>query len=263
MGLELLLGIGPRVEPLDAQGLAAVTDAVEASDVQRCYEARLQGDPWVTGRIEVFWTVREGHATRVKVERNTTDDDALADCLVEAVEGWAMPAGIEGSVTWPFVLVTPERNPMPVRASVTSACETRGVVVTVAEGAVAQIRGLVSGLDGCSEDLGVELSGPVPDGIYTVEFASEPVAPTLAAEVAARASDIQSCYEAALRQEPATAGRIELAIRAGEGRVLEATIQSNETGDEALGECITGMTEHWELPPELEDAGVFPFVLGP
>ena len=170
MLFPLLMALGGKSDPLNAHELSQVADAVDTAAVQACFEEALERDPYTTGRVEVAWVVAKGETRKIQLKRDTTGDDAVASCLTAAIEAWPMPAELDGSVLFPFVLITPNRNPVPVRASVKNACETKGVVFRVVSRAVVDVRGLESGVDGCDTPIEVELSGVVEDGVYTLEF---------------------------------------------------------------------------------------------
>jgi hypothetical protein len=79
--------------------------------------------------------------------------------------------------------------------------------------------------------------------------------------------EVRTCYNAALEIDPETAGRVVVQIKIGaSGAVRSTTIESDDTGDAALGPCIAAKIEGWTFP-ELADgesvAITYPFVLEP
>jgi hypothetical protein len=76
--------------------------------LQRCASGALKttpaGEP-LAGQVDIrFRIMPDGRSTAVRSIANTTSSPALAECLVDVVEGWTFPAGAEGphDFVWPF-----------------------------------------------------------------------------------------------------------------------------------------------------------------
>jgi Ca-activated chloride channel family protein len=86
--------------------------------------------------------------------------------------------------------------------------------------------------------------------------------------VRAHLNEVRGCYNTALTRDRATAGRVEINfIIARNGKVMSAVVQSNETGDVKLGNCIAARAKTWSFP-EVEGGGStiivsYPFMLRP
>lgn len=98
--------------------------------------------------------------------------------------------------------------------------------------------------------------------------ASEPVEQADNAEQAAIAKalrkhsrDIKRCYNKALRRNPDTHGRVEMAWTVEDGGVTNARVRSNTTDDAELGRCISEKMADWTFPPELSGDIIYPFIL--
>lgn len=73
--------------------------------------------------------------------------------------------------------------------------------------------------------------------------------PALVTALQARARDAQRCYDAALKRDPATAGRIVIGLQiTGDGAVCATRIVDRQIGDAELGECIREIFLGLKLP---------------
>ena len=74
--------------------------------LSRCHSMVLQGDPSVTGKIRIQWTIVKDRVTSVKILNNDAGSRALANCVKKRLRGWrfpgAVPSGGVGVVTFPF-----------------------------------------------------------------------------------------------------------------------------------------------------------------
>ncbi len=97
------LDLDPELKPTQ---VTQVADLVRrnAPQLQRCYELALNDQPSLEGRVEIAWTIMDGRSEMVEVYRNTTGSQALASCMVERVERWKYPEGLETDLIYPFVL---------------------------------------------------------------------------------------------------------------------------------------------------------------
>ena len=55
--------------------------------VEACASAATRRNPHLRGRVELRWTIAEGHASDVSVRTNETRDDDLAACLRQTLLG--------------------------------------------------------------------------------------------------------------------------------------------------------------------------------
>jgi hypothetical protein len=84
--------------------MAAVRTAVSryAGQAKYCYETELRADPDLAGVVELRWSLGNGAARDVRLVRDGVGSDALVRCLVGKVSKWEFPAGLTGTVDWPF-----------------------------------------------------------------------------------------------------------------------------------------------------------------
>ncbi len=74
--------------------------------VRYCYEAQLQRQPTLRGRIEIAWRInREGRVTTSRVARSTMGNPGVEGCIVRQVRNWRFdqPDGGEVDVVFPFI----------------------------------------------------------------------------------------------------------------------------------------------------------------
>ncbi len=80
------------------------------SEVSRCYEAQLDANPELAGRVNVRFTISgTGTVESASVQDSTAENDALHTCITSAVQRWTFPApdgGAQVVVTYPFILRT-------------------------------------------------------------------------------------------------------------------------------------------------------------
>ena len=74
---------------------------------------------------------------------------------------------------------------------------------------------------------------------------------------------VKYCYEAQLKTNPSLSGRVEVAWTVRDGRVSDATLFSNTTGNDTLGKCIVSKVKRWRFPDGVEGDVVYPFILTP
>lgn len=76
------------------------------SEVRECYDAGLQHDPELAGRVAVQFVIGpKGKVTRATAESEMEGD--VPACIAKAVEGWLFPRPADGkdvAVAYPFVL---------------------------------------------------------------------------------------------------------------------------------------------------------------
>lgn len=73
---------------------------------------------------------------------------------------------------------------------------------------------------------------------------------------------VQTCYEQQLKEHPKLAGRIEVSWSIVKGKVVDAQLIGNSTGNDMLGSCIIGKVKRWRFPEDLEKLDIlsYPFV---
>ncbi len=75
------------------------------------------------------------------------------------------------------------------------------------------------------------------------------------------ATQLKYCYEVGLRSNPSLAGRVVMDWTFAEGRVSNARVSENTTGDDALADCVLGKVRRWNgFPREAEGDVTWPFV---
>ena len=88
----------------------------------------------------------------------------------------------------------------------------------------------------------------------------------ISAAIKARLSGIKACYEQQLKRNPKLAGKIVIAfVIDEEGKVSEASVDSDTLGDGAVAKCIIGLIRRVRFPkPDEGDVqATFPFVFTP
>jgi hypothetical protein len=67
--------------------------------------------------------------------------------------------------------------------------------------------------------------------------------------VRAHLNEVRSCYNAGLTRNPNLAGRVTIQFSiVGTGKVASAVVESNTTGDSAVGNCIAQAVKRWKFP---------------
>ncbi|MBT9558291.1 MAG: AgmX/PglI C-terminal domain-containing protein, partial [Myxococcales bacterium] len=119
-GLETGVALGPkkpkRIGRLDTSGgqsagfckkenIASVVRS-RASAIRACYEARLQVNEKLAGKLTARWTIGvDGKVTAPSISSNTVGDPAVGSCLLGVVRrlNFQKPEGGVCIVQWPFV----------------------------------------------------------------------------------------------------------------------------------------------------------------
>jgi hypothetical protein len=85
------------------------------------------------------------------------------------------------------------------------------------------------------------------------------------AVVVAGSPDLRRCYESALTEHPAAAGRIVLQIHVrADGHVIDADVVESEIDDGMLTDCFGRRARHWHFPASAHDVTLrYPFDLTP
>ncbi len=145
---------------------------------------------------------------------------------------------------------------------------------------VAKGRGKTAGID--SGDLAAKGGGPVDTGAKGKEVAVKGTVQvkkpseafgtgvldtnSIAKVVGRRKGAVKSCYEKQLKRNPKLAGKVKVQFTILEsGRVGQARVVEDTTGDPAVGTCIANAMKRWRFPKP--DGGsvtvAFPFVFAP
>jgi outer membrane biosynthesis protein TonB len=80
-------------------------------EVKRCYEAQLEKDKDLAGKIMVRFLIGvEGKVTESGIQESTLKSPAAEKCIADAVRGWEFPRPRGGTVavSYPFVLASSE-----------------------------------------------------------------------------------------------------------------------------------------------------------
>ncbi|HLT38177.1 MAG TPA: TonB family protein [Enhygromyxa sp.] len=85
--------------------------------------------------------------------------------------------------------------------------------------------------------------------------------------VRAHVNEVRSCYNKSLVSDPNVSGRVAIQFVIGDdGKVVSAAVQTNDTGDEALGTCVARQVKKWKFPSVPGGGNVtvtYPFVFSP
>lgn len=90
---------------LDKDAIRAVVRA-HIGEVKACYDAGLQRDPQLAGRIVVGFEIStSGAVSGAKIAESTLADAQVGACVAAAVQGWTFPQPQGGSlaVSYPFL----------------------------------------------------------------------------------------------------------------------------------------------------------------
>lgn len=96
-----LQGVVERGVPMDL-----VENVVDARlwELEQCYDVRLSDDPALSGRLDLGWSLRDGHVDgRPYVIDASSSDPRLAACVIDRVRGWRFPSDATGDVAWRIV----------------------------------------------------------------------------------------------------------------------------------------------------------------
>ncbi len=79
--------------------------------IKACYARRLGEQADVAGRMQFDFQVEAGVVTTATVATIEAEDalvdEALGNCVVEAIKDWKIDESVTGSVSWPFTFVAP------------------------------------------------------------------------------------------------------------------------------------------------------------
>jgi hypothetical protein len=76
-------------------------------------------------------------------------------------------------------------------------------------------------------------------------------------------SQVKTCHDISLKNNPDVAGRVEIDVEIMDGKVTMASVSKNTTGDSSVGSCIERKIKRWKFPATCSDIAVFPFALSP
>ncbi len=75
-------------------------------DIQNCYEAELNRDPTLQGRITMQWVISpSGDVVSASVQESTMNNSAVEQCMAQRIQRWSFPAPDGGGivrVNYPF-----------------------------------------------------------------------------------------------------------------------------------------------------------------
>jgi hypothetical protein len=115
LGNTGLLGMRPRVahgEPI-VDGSVAVADIgrvvrAHRNDLQACYDQGLSKDPELAGDLRITFAIASsGEVTSSTVAESSVANEAVPNCVAEAINGWTFPKPRDGGtveVSYPFTL---------------------------------------------------------------------------------------------------------------------------------------------------------------
>lgn len=117
-------------------------------------------------------------------------------------------------------------------------------------------------------DASASKSAAVPDVDMSNYDVSSDVGDTLDMEgadsaegvVRAKQGQLTYCYEEQLRSDPSLSGRVEIRWNVAGGRVTQASVVANNTGNAMLGQCIVRKIKRWRFPTDVEGSTTWPFV---
>jgi TonB family protein len=75
--------------------------------IRYCYEKALKKNDSIKGKVKIKFTIGSaGRITDIKVQKNSTGDKSVGDCIMSKVRSWRFPKPEGGSVTvsYPFLL---------------------------------------------------------------------------------------------------------------------------------------------------------------
>lgn len=85
-------------------------------------------------------------------------------------------------------------------------------------------------------------------------------ADNLQSVVRQRQGQLTYCYEEQLRSDPSLSGRVEVRWNVSGRRVTSASVVSNSTGNDALGQCIVRKIKRWKFGEDVSGSTTWPFV---
>ena len=106
VAVDGIVGLGSAeviAEAGEAEGVTSVVRRYK-NRLKLCYDQALRKDPDLNGRVEVFFMVGRGRVVEAAIERNTTQDAELADCILRKVQALTFDPSVEAEVVYPFIL---------------------------------------------------------------------------------------------------------------------------------------------------------------
>lgn len=76
-------------------------------------------------------------------------------------------------------------------------------------------------------------------------------------------SQVKTCHNLSLKNNPGVAGRVEIEVEIMDGAVSGTSLLKNSTGDAKVASCIEKKIRRWKFPAECSDIAVLPFALSP
>jgi|GEM_PF-7126886 len=71
--------------------------------IKQCYESELRHNPYLEGRVTIYFEIGRGRVLESKIIENTTGNLSLANCIKSKVDRLRFAKEVEASVEYPFV----------------------------------------------------------------------------------------------------------------------------------------------------------------
>lgn len=131
LGIALSLATMTLASPAGAAGEATALGSLDKEvirrviqqhigEVKRCYEAELEKNPNLAGRMMVRFTIdTSGKVTESAVQESSLNNAAAEGCIRDAVRTWIFPKPQGGKVvvSYPFVLASAPPPETPAQKS--------------------------------------------------------------------------------------------------------------------------------------------------
>lgn len=92
------------VESGDGSSIGSVVKK-SGGRIQSCVEQSLKSNQDLNGRVSVGWTIQAGRVSEAHLVKNSTGDDAVAKCIVNAVRSFRFDPGLTAEVSeFPWVV---------------------------------------------------------------------------------------------------------------------------------------------------------------
>jgi len=108
-----------------------------------------------------------------------------------------------------------------------------------------------------AEQRAAPVEGVVTSGEVEIEGDAERIEPILRRY----RGQLQYCYARRLKEVPDLEGRVEVLFSVSGGRVVEASVLSDTTGDADVGDCVVRKVRAWRFVDGEEATVVYPIIL--
>ena len=238
---------------------------VNVPEVQACFEAGLERQPGLEGRVVVHFVIAaNGAVESAAVREDSLGDGLVAECIVADIRGWHFPEPEGGGVvrvTYPFLFSQvgserrPDDEPAPPSTMASAAAANSPATTTsrrTRSGGVETTLHLdVSGRSEVTR-LGhgraiSRVQARIRLGRIDVEGETRSAA-SIRAVAAESMPRISRCYEHAIREDADFPARIALRFSIdAEGRVSDARVRWPELDEEGIGPCLVGTVWRWRF----------------